>query len=188
VPIPRFENDITFTAGASVLVAYVLRNQGSLPCSQKPPTRSYSVPDKIRIIQNTNKMQNIIIYNIKLKCYKSNVFRSSLGHLQGWHHLEMRRRGMKHVEVEMFNCKLCVSILCILFILLYIFIIYSMDMNSIKPVQILTPQHFNSCPHARVHAYVSTGLSYKVLQWKWSIILHIRAACKILLIIPIITN
>jgi hypothetical protein len=188
VPIPRFENDITFTAGASVLIAYVLWNQGSLPCSQKPATRSYPVPDKIRIIQNINKMHNIIIYNIELKFYKSNVFRSFLGHFQGWHYLKMRRNGMKHVKVEMFNCKSCVSILCILLILLYIFIIYSMDMNSIKPVQTLTPQHFNSCPHARVHAYFSTGLSYKVLQWKWSIILQIRAACKIHLIIPIITN
>jgi len=46
----RFENVTTTTAGDSVLVAYVLRNQRSLPCSQKPATRSYPVPDKHKII------------------------------------------------------------------------------------------------------------------------------------------
>ena len=92
------------------------------------------------------------------------MFRSSSGHLQGLHYLKMRRRGMKHVKVQMFNCKLCVSILCILLILLYIFNIYSMDINSIKPVQILTPQHFNYFPRARLNAYASTGLSHKVLE------------------------
>jgi len=33
-----------------------------------------------------------------------------------------------------------------------------MEMNSIKQVQILTPQHFNYCPNARLHAYASNDL------------------------------
>ena len=71
-------------------------------------------------------MKNIIIYNLQLKYYKSNMFRFFSGHLQGLYYSKKRRRGMKDVKGEMFNCKLCVSILCNLLILLHIIIIYSM--------------------------------------------------------------
>jgi len=40
VPLRRIENDTTTSAEASALVAYLLRNQGSLPYSQKAATRS----------------------------------------------------------------------------------------------------------------------------------------------------
>jgi len=102
-------------------------------------------------------MNNIILYKLQLKYYNSNMFRPTSGYLQGLYNLKMRRRGMKHFKVVMFNRKLCVTILCILLVLLCIIIIYSMYMNSIKPFQILAPQHFKCCPHTRLHVYVSTG-------------------------------
>jgi hypothetical protein len=86
VSLPVFENNITTIAGASVLVFYVLQNQGSLPCSQKPATIlcqintiSYKTPKNA---QNTKK--NIHYYiRIKIKTWQlqhvSILFGSSSG-------------------------------------------------------------------------------------------------------------
>ena len=46
-------------------------------------------------------MNNIIFYNLQLKYYNTNMFRSSLGYLHGWRYLKMRRKGSKYVDVVM---------------------------------------------------------------------------------------
>jgi hypothetical protein len=89
----KFVKYTTTIAGASVLVANVLRNQCSLPCSHKPATRCIPCQKNTKVYKTLNKLHNIITYNLQIKYYNSYMFRTSSRHVQGQQSLKVRWRA-----------------------------------------------------------------------------------------------